>query len=108
MQEFTQKWQEQVDFLKNELKGAQDKIRHERTLAKDELIHQNNAIRSLKQKLVTATKKNEILSTLVDQQRKSAEVQKINQYIYSTMKSNVLLACGRKTRALLNQIGPLH
>jgi ribosomal protein S20 len=74
MQEYNEKWQHRVDELEKQLKEVYEKIRHDRASAKDELIHQNNAYRALKQKLVTANQKNELLNALVDQQRKSAEV----------------------------------
>lgn len=74
MQEYNQKWQERVGKLESKLKDVLEKSRHERALAKDEQIHQNSEIRKWRQRVLSADKKNEILSTLLDQQRKSAEV----------------------------------
>lgn len=74
MHEYTEKWQHRVEELEKQLKEAYEKIREDRASTKDELIHKNNAYRALKQKLVAANQKNELLNSLVDQQRKSAEV----------------------------------
>lgn len=76
--------QHKIEALEEKLRNTQEAVKHERALAKEERIHQSNAARALKQKLISANKKNEILNNLVEQQRRLSEVSNIEaslQYI---------------------------
>lgn len=87
MEGYNQKWPHKVEILEEKLKNTQETMKHERALAKEERIHQNNALRALKQKILSANKKNEILSNLVEQQRRLSGVS-----IFVVVSNHVLIS----------------
>lgn len=87
MEGYNQKWPHKVEILEEKLKNTQETMKHERALAKEERIHQNNALRALKQKILSANKKNEILSNLVEQQRRLSGVSK-----FEVVSNHVLIS----------------